>query len=130
MRTPIHAAAGISMLALWACALQQGASPNTDLVPVPGRVVVNVNNDYGLPVDVWARTAGTAYRMGTVAPGIVGYFLLREVTLASGGGMVELVAQPAGTEPPVRSGRLLLRDGEVVEFEVTSHLIASYASVR
>ena len=73
--------------------------------------------------------SGIVYRMGTVAPGIVGHFLLRRAMLA-GGGMVEFVAQPAGTEPPVRSGQMLLQEGDVVDFEITSHLIASYARVR
>lgn len=97
--------------------------------PANRPVVVNVTNSYGLPVEVYAVGAGTSYRMGTVSPGIASRFVLRQAMLATSG-VVEFVAQPAGTERPVRSGGILLRYGDVVDFEVTTHLLASYATVR
>lgn len=127
-RTLVRVAGAAALLALSACLFGPRRS-TTAGVPRDGRVRVNVTNNYALPVDVSAMASGIVYRMGTVAPGIVGHFLLRRAMLA-GGGMVEFAAQPAGTEPPVRSGQMLLQEGDVVDFEITSHLIASYARVR
>jgi hypothetical protein len=66
--------------------------------------------------------------MGTVHPGVPSHFLLRQSLIING--PVELVAQPVGTEPPVRSGQLLLAPGDVVDFEIESHLINSTATVH
>ncbi len=129
MKALFRVAAAAVLLALTACLFGSRKTPSADQGAVDGRVRVNVTNNYSLPVDVSASASGTVYRMGTVAPGIVGHFVLRPAMLASGG-MVEFVAQPAGTEPPVRSGRLLLKQGDVVDFEITTHLLASYAKVR
>lgn len=119
-----------SLVTAAACAL--GPRPTTsraDTGPMEGPVVVNVTNYYGLPVEVYAVGAGTSYRMGTVYPGIAGRFVLREAMLATGG-VVAFVAQPAGTERPVRSGGILLKHGDVVDFEVTTHLLGSDVTVR
>ena len=128
-RTLGRAAAATSLLILTACLFASRKPAGAASGSRDGRVRVNVTNNYALPVDVSAVASGTVYRMGTVAPGIVGHFLLRRAMLA-GGGMVEFVAQPVGTEPPVRSGQLLLEQGDIVDFEITTHLIASYARVR
>lgn len=116
-----------SLLILTACLF--GSRKAADGDGGDRRVQLNVTNNYVLPVEVSASASGAVYRMGLVAPGIVGHFLLRPAMLASGG-MVEFVAQPAGTEPAVHSGELLLREGDVVDFEIATHLIASYAKVR
>ena len=94
-----------------------------------GPIVVNVTNDYALQVEAYAVANGVSYRMGTVAPGIVSQFVLRPAMLA-GGGMVEFVAQPVDFGRLVRTGAILLHPGEVVDFFITSHLVASYATVR
>lgn len=130
MQHSVAAAAPTSMLLLVACALGPGAPAHrSGPAPADGPVIVNVTNNYSLPVEVSAVGAGTVYRMGIVYPGLAGRFVLRQIMLATGG-MVEFVAQPAGTEPPVRSGGVLLKHGDVVDFEVTTHLLASYAAVR
>ena len=92
-------------------------------------VVVYVTNDYTMQVDAYAVADGVSYRLGTVSPGIGSRFLLRAAWLASGS-MVEFVGQPADGARMVRTGALLLRPGAVVDFVITSHLIASYATVR
>jgi hypothetical protein len=119
-----------SLLATLACALGPGANAYGDgAEPAARRVVVNVTNYTGSLMVVSAVGSGTVYRMGIVNPGMVGRFVLRPAMLASGG-MVEFVAQPAGNEPPIWSGRLLIRQGNVVDFRVTMHLADSYATVR
>lgn len=96
--------------------------------PADLATTVNVINHYGHAVDIYAAAAGTSYRMGTVAPGIDGHFVLRPAMVSSG--PVELVAQLGGNEPPVQSGQLLLVPGDVVDFEITAQLINSTATVR
>jgi len=127
MQGLFRAAAVVSLLAATACLFgshKAGTEGGTD-----DRVRLNVTNNYSLAVEVWAGAAGASYRMGLVAPGIVGHFVLRRSMLASGG-MVEFVAKPVGTEPPVSSGRMLLKEGDVVDFEIATLLIGSYAKVR
>lgn len=94
----------------------------------PQPVRVNVTNHYALQVDVYAEAGGTSYRMGSVSPGFDSRFVLRRAVLALG--PVVLVARPRGGEAPVRSGRLLLAPGDVVQFEITSTLINSTVNVR
>lgn len=102
--------------------------PDADAGPVDSPVHVNVINHYTLPVDVIAVGAGITYRMGTVHPGIASHFVLRQSMI--GNGPVEFVAQPVGTESPVRSGQLLLAPGDVVDFEIAEHLLNSTATVH
>ncbi len=119
-----------ALLVLAACATGPGLTAGSEDVGPSGRPgLVNVTNNYALPADVSALGCGTSYRMGTVSPGIASHFVLRQAMLACGG-MVELVAKPAGTEPAVRSWPMQLTSGDIVDFEITTHLIASYASVR
>ncbi len=122
--------AGVTVLGLTACAYGAGAAAY-DREPQPqGRpVLVNVTNNYGLPADVYVTACGTAYRMGTVYPGMASHFVLRQAMLACGG-RVEFAAKPAGTEPLVRPGEEQLVPGDIVDFEITTHLIGSYTSVR
>jgi hypothetical protein len=130
MKKLLAVAVAASVLGFPACARGPGvATPAGGPQPANDRVLVNVTNYYGLPIVVSAVGSGTVYRMGTAYPGMVSQFALRQAMLASGG-MVEFVAQPAGTERPVRSGRLLLTPGDVVDFEIATHLLGSYAAVR
>lgn len=93
-------------------------------------VVVNVTNNYSIPMEVYAVGAGTAYRMGTVNPGIPSRFVLRRDLLA-GNGQVEFVAQASGYGPRTRSGVLQLMAGDVaVDFEIATLLQGSRATVR
>ena len=129
MKALLRAAAVLSLLTATACLFgsHKGADAGRDTAD--SRVEVNVTNNYSLPVEVSASASGTTYRMGLVAPGIVGHFKLRRSMLASGG-MGEVVAKPVGTEPPVLSGEMLLQEGGLVEFEVAMHLLGGYAKGR
>jgi hypothetical protein len=66
--------------------------------------------------------------MGTVSPGIVSQFKLRQALL--GNGLVEFTAEPADGAYTVRSGELLLEAGDVVDFVIANHLRHSTATVR
>lgn len=119
--------AGLVMLSA-ACAHRSAQGNGGSLQPSDRPTVVNVTNHYALPVDIYAVAGGTSYRMGTVSPGIDSRFVLRPAVLALGA--VEIVAHPAGGEPPVSSGRLVLDPGDVVSFEIAATLINSIARVE
>jgi len=118
----------VLLLAGTSCAHRRATASDADAQGVENPVHVNVINHYALPVDVFAYGGGTSYRMGTVYPGVPSHFLLRQSM--TGNGPVEFVAQPAGTESPVRSGQLLLAPGDIVDFEIADHLLNSTATVH
>lgn len=91
-------------------------------------VVVEVTNNYEIPMEVYASGSGMFYRMGTVAQGMQGRFVLRAALVV--GGMVELVAQPTGYGPLVRSGQLQIVPGDIVDFTIATMLTGSIATIR
>lgn len=116
------------VLVLSACAPRPGAvSRSGSVVPDNKSIVVNVTNNYGLPVEVAAIGSGTVYRMGIVSPGAAKRFLLQGAMLATGGA-VEFVARPLDRAPLMRSGLVRLKDGDEVEFEVTRRPPTGYAA--
>ena len=124
-------AATASLLALTACATGSGAgSHSTRVTPRERPVRVNVTNHYAMPAEIYAVGCGTQHRLGLAYPGLVSHYVLPQALLACGG-MVEFVAQPTGTnDHPVSAGEELLQPGDVVTFEITMHLVASYTAVR
>jgi len=121
----------VALLLMTFCACAHGrpaAARAAEAQPDDSSVVLNVTNYYALPVDVHATASGTSYRMGTVLPGIVSHFVLRQAML--GNGMVEFLAIPADSVRTVRSGELLLKRGDIVDFVITTHLLLSTATVR
>jgi hypothetical protein len=112
-----------------ACALGGGAIAepvNTRAAERP--VKVNVTNHGNGPMEIYAVASGTSYRMGTVFPGFDGHFVLRKAMI--GNGPVEFLARPNDGTPPVRSDRLLLTPGDVVDFEIAVHSANSTVTVR
>ncbi len=95
----------------------------------PGRVVVFVTNNYEMPMQVYAASSSTVYRLGTVSPGIGSRFVLRQSLLATGG-PIEFLAGATGGGYQVRSGTLLLQAGDTVDFEIATNLVGSRATVR
>jgi len=121
----------VPIAAGFACAHHRAAPAppaQAEVVPDDSTVVLVVTNYYPLTVDVYAGASGTSYRMGTVSPGIVSQFKLRHSML--GNGTVEFVAEPADGAHTVRSGELLLKPGDVVDFVIAAHLLHSTATVR
>jgi hypothetical protein len=92
-------------------------------------VVVYVSNNYAIPMEVYAAGSGTDYRMGTVNPGIVSRFVLRWDVLGTNR-QVEFVAQASGYGPRVRTGRIYVSPGDIVDFEISPQLVGSRAVVR
>jgi hypothetical protein len=116
-------------LTIAACAYPHGATPGASLAAAAGTPVqLIVTNNSGAPMQVYAVGAGTSWRMGTVLPGLVGQFVLPQAMVGSGG--AELLASPGDGNPPIRSGRLVIAPGNVVEFEIGVQPLSSTASVR
>jgi len=93
-------------------------------------VVVYVTNNWSLPMEIFAIGVGTSYRMGTANPGMPSQFTLRRTMLATDG-QVQFIAQATGIGPRATSEVLWLRSGDlVVDFEITTNLIGSRATVR
>ena len=92
-------------------------------------VVVYVTNNYEIPMEVYVAGSGTDYRMGTVNPGIVSRFVLRWDVVGTNR-QVEFVAQASGYGPRVRTGRVYVSPGDIVDFEISTQLIGSRAVVR
>jgi len=124
-------AAMASLLALAACATGRGAgSRSAAVTPDDPPVRVNVTNNYAMPAEIYAIACGTQHRLGLAYPGLVSHYVLPQAFLECGS-TVEFVAQPTGTnDHPVRAGEEMLQPGDVVDFQITMHLIASYTAVR
>ena len=110
------------LLASSACAFGVGAAGD-----IPRPTQLEVTNQSGGPIEVWAAGSGTSYRVGTVHPGLTGRFALRPGMVINGA--VELTAR-APDGHVVRSGPMLLRSGDVVDFALTPHTATSTATVR
>ena len=93
-----------------------------------GRAVqLQVINSSGGPMEVYAAGSGTSYRVGTVYPGLSERFVVRPGAVLNGS--VEFVARSAEGRL-VRSGPMLLRSGDVVDFALTPHSATSTSTVR
>jgi hypothetical protein len=120
------AAAGLVLAAL---ACTHAATPREAATPTKSgsEVRVEVTNHYSLSAELYAVAAGVKQRLGTVNPGVTRAFLVPPGML--GAGPVSIIAEIIN-ENPVVSGGLQLVPGDVVEFEIAMHLIASTARVR
>jgi hypothetical protein len=90
-------------------------------------VRLEVTNQSGGPVEIYAQGSSTSYRVGTVNPGLTGRFAVRPGMGLNGA--VEFLAV-SGTGGLVRSGPMLVRAGDVVDFALTPHTATSMATVR
>ena len=121
----------IPMAGLLMAAAGCGQASGTARGPAPtpdDAVVLNVINNYGFPMDVYALALGTSRRVGTVYPGMSTRYVL--ALGMQGNGMVEFVALAGRGVQPVRSGQLLVSPGAAVDFEIATHLLNSLATVR
>jgi hypothetical protein len=116
-------------LAISGCAPGPGGAGNPVNSAADGRpVLLIVTNHYNSPMQVYARGSGFSYRMGTVLPGLVGHFVVRQAMIANG--PLEFVAQANNRQQPIQSERLLLVPGDVVDFEIANSPINSIVTVR
>ena len=94
------------LLTVSACTPGLGAAGNVGSPPpAKSSVQLNVTNHYNGPMEIYAIGSGTVYRMGTVLPGLVSHFVLRQAMVGS---PVEFVAQTSSRDLPVRSDQFLL----------------------
>jgi hypothetical protein len=114
----------LSAFAAVACG-RTGSTPGP--TGIAARVVVS--NRWEADLEVSIEGSGTRYRLGNVAPGLERTFAIPH-GLLSAGGRVEFFAVPAGGGRGARSGDLVLTPGDVVDFEITSHLFDSHATIR
>jgi hypothetical protein len=117
---------GALIVTISACAHgQRAGQPLTEPLPVS----VNVTNNAQSAMEIFAIGSGTSYRMGVVAPGIARRFELR-LSMVGSGGRVQFLAQASGAGPRIQSDEIVLSPGDVVDFEITTNLIGSRATVR
>jgi hypothetical protein len=115
-------------LASSACAYGLGSADDAVRLSSPDHAVqIHVTNHSGSPMEIHAVGSGTFYGVGTVHPGLTRWFEVRPGMTVNG--PVEFVAQAAGV-PTVRSGPILLRPGDVVDFDLGTHHVNSTAVVR
>ncbi len=92
-----------------------------------GAVQLNVTNNSGAPMEIYASGTGTSYRIGTVFPGLTSHFVLRPGMVVDA--PVEFLARSTG-RLVVRSGQFMLVPGNVVDFELETTPVGSVATVR
>jgi hypothetical protein len=119
-------AAGLA-LASSACAYGRRGDELKRPQDLGGAVQLYVTNISGGPMEIYAAGSGTLYRIGTVHPGLDGRFVVRPLMIVNG--TVEFVAR-SGNGPLLRSGRILLEPGDVVDFDLTPSPVTSTATVR
>ena len=112
-----------------ACAHHPGTAAPAEVQPQTAPVTVNVTNNYASAMEIYVIGSGTSYHMGSVAPGIPRSFTLRPGMIAAGG-RVRLVAQASGTGPRFQSEEVVLKSGDIVDFEIMTNLVGSRATVR
>jgi len=113
-----------------ACAHHRGAAANPGaMTPDAAPITVNVTNNSQSSMEIFVVGGGTTYHMGSVAPGLPRVFTLRSATIAAGG-RVQFVAQATGAGPRVQTDEVVVTPGDVVDFEITTSLVGSRATVR
>lgn len=119
---------GILALTSASCALGRAPIVGTETTPSGAvSVQLNVTNDYGSSLRVYAIASGITWRIGTVLPGLASHFVLPRGV--AGNGPVEFVAL-GDDNRPIRSGSLLLVPGNVVDFKIGNQPLSSTATVR
>lgn len=132
MKASASRAAGLMMAGLLlgssACAYGVGAAQDSGLARGARQaVLLHVTNNSGRPMEIYVSGSGTAYRIGTVHPGLAGNFVVRPAMI--GNGSVELVARSL-SGAVVRSGPMLVAPGDVLDFELEPHVATSNATIR
>ncbi len=120
--------AAAMLLASWACAhgaaaVSEGARPSDAQRPVR----LEVTNESGAPMKVFAAGPGTYYWIGTVYPGLRERFVVPPGMAVRGA--IEFLAR-SSSGSLVRTGPLQLAPGDVVDFALTPHAATSMARVR
>jgi|SRR5579859_2911529 len=101
------------------------------LSPMPAgpEVVVYVANHFETALTISAEGSGTVQRLGVVGPNTTRSFVVPQVLIASGGSVM-FSAQPAGAPRAISADPILLRPGQIADFEIATNLVGSRATVR
>jgi hypothetical protein len=97
-------------------------------MPAAQVVAVLVQNDYMLPMNIYAVANGRTQRIGNVGPGMSGTFVLDPGIMVTG--FVDIVARPSGGGRSVDTGQLNPVPGQTVDFYIGNELAASHATIR
>ena len=114
------------MLVLMGTGCAHGAK--TEPQPTLPSVQIEVNNRYGLAMEIEARGGGASYRLGLVAPGMKAQFDLPQPLIALR--TVVIMAHPSVSGPTYRSETIQLAPGDFLEFEITPQLFNSTVIVN
>lgn len=113
-----------------ACGHHRGTAGDASVLrPDVAPVGVNVINNSQSSMEIYVRGGGTMYRIGTVAPGLPRRFELR-ATMLTAGGHIQFLAQASGAGPRVQTDDIVVSPGDEVEFEITTSLVGSRATVK
>jgi hypothetical protein len=127
MTTLRHRAAWVliaGILAGSACTANQALKTTNDR---SADIRLHVINDFGSPVTISAIGSGATWNAGKVMPTTTRDFVIPKSLVASG--PVELIAADEFASS-VRTGPLMVRAGQVVDFTITRPLNNSVAVVR
>ncbi len=111
-----------------ACGRTGGAYDQTSGQPAAQAITVAVQNDYMLPLDIYAVANGRSQRIGNIGPGLKDTFVLDPSFMPTG--FVDIVAQPPGGGRGVDTGQLNPVAGQTVEFYIGNRLLGSHATIR
>jgi hypothetical protein len=106
-----------------ACAANPALKANAD----DQSIRLHVKNDYGFPVTISAVGSGATWNAGKVMPTTIRDFVIPRSLVASG--PVEFIAAEEGASS-VKTGPLMVRAGQVVDFTITRPLQTSTAVIR
>ncbi len=88
-----------------------------------------VNNRYETSLEIYITGSGTRQRLGLVGPASERMFTVPRALV--GNGMVEFQATPTGLNgPTIHTEELELRPGNVIDFDITTALVGSRATLR
>jgi hypothetical protein len=112
-----------------ACAhSRRAATDSANPQPNDRPVRVHVVNHYNEAMEIVATGIGTTQRLGLVAAGLEREFVLPQSMV--GNGSIKFQAQPSGYGRVVTSEQLVIRAGNIVDFEIATNLIGSRATLR
>lgn len=113
-----------------ACANGRGTTADpAQLRPRAAPVRVNVTNNSQSAMEIFVLGNGTSFHMGTVAPGVPRSFDV-PLGMVAADGHVQFLAQASGAGPRVQTDEVKVVPGDVVDFEITTNLVGSRATVR
>jgi hypothetical protein len=129
MQGSLQFALAVLLVTASACTHRNTAPDPEQLEPHAARVSVNVTNNSQSAMEIFVVGNGTSYHMGTVAPGVPRSFEVPPGMVAAGG-HVQFLAQASGAGPRVQPDEVVVTPGDVVDFEITTNLLGSRATVR